>query len=242
MAKKSVRARSPAKNKKKSPANINSRTPASLKRNHSFPIVGIGASAGGLEAFKTLAENAPDVIFRVDRNLRFIFVNRRMSEFTGIPKEEVHGKTLLELGLPRDICNHLGKQAREVFDHRTPNEFEFNFNGPEGVRWFQARIVPEFDIHGDVETVLGITHDITGLKRAEVAYREERAFRDSIERSLRIGIAAVDLEGRQSYVNPSFCEMVDWSKEELEGANPPFVYWPPEEMENITQAFQQVLR
>jgi len=240
MVKKSVRARSPVKNEKKSPTNKNSKTYASLKRNQSFPVVGIGGSSGGFEAFKTLAENAPDVIFRVDRNLRFVFVNRKVSEFTGIPNEQFFGKTLLELGLPKDFSIYLGKQAQEVFDRQILSEFEFSFSGPEGPRWFHARIVPEFDIHGDVETVLGIAHDISDLKRAELSYREERAFRDSIMSSLRIGITAVDLEGRQSYVNPSFCEMVGWSEEELEGAKPPFVYWPPEEMENITKAFQQV--
>ena len=241
MAKKRGGAKSPVKRKKRPSTKKNRRSEEQLKQKRSLSISGTGASAGGLEVFKTLAENAPDVIFRVDRNLRFVFVNKKISELTGIPKEQFYGKTLLDLGLPKDICIYLGKKAQEVFDSQTPHEFEFNFNGPEGLRWFHARIAPEFDIHGHVETVLGIAHDITDLKRAELAYREERAFRDSITSSLHIGIAAVDLEGRQSYVNPSFCEMVGWSEEELEGAKPPFVYWSPEEMENITQAFQQVL-
>jgi PAS domain S-box-containing protein len=241
MVKKSARVRSPVKNKKRSSSNKNRKSEEQLKQNQSFLTAGIGASTGGLEAFKTLAENAPDVIFRVDRNLRFIFVNKKISDLTGIPKEQFYGKTLLDLGLQRDICIYLGKKAQEVFDSQTHTEFEFSFSTPEGLQWFHARIVPEFDIHGDIQTVLGIAHDITDLKRTELAYKEERAFRDSMMSSLRIGIAAVDLEGRQSYVNRSFCEIVGWSKEELEGAKPPFVYWPPEEIENINQAFQQVL-
>jgi PAS domain S-box-containing protein len=241
MAKKSARVRSPVKNKKTFSSNKNRKSEEQFKQNQSFLTAGIGTSTGGLEAFKTLAENAPDVIFRVDRNLRFIFVNKKIFDLTGIPKEQFYGKTLLDLGLPKDLCNYLGKRAQEVFDHRTLNEFEFSFNGSEGLRWFHARIIPEFNIHGNVETVLGIAHDVTDLKKTELAYREERAFRDSIERSIRIGITAVDLEGRQSYVNPSFCQMVGWSEEELEGAKPPFVYWPPEEMEKITHAFQLVV-
>jgi PAS domain S-box-containing protein len=241
MAKKSVRAKLPVKNKKKSSIKKNPKQEDQLKRSQSFSMVDMENSADGPEVFKTLAENAPDVIFRVDHNLRFVFVNKKISELTGIPKEQFYGKTLLDLGLPKDICIYLGKQAQEVFDHRTLNEFEFSFNGPEGLRWFHARIVPEFDNRGNVETALGIAHEITDLKRAELAYREERAFRDSIMSSLRIGIAAVDLEGRQSYVNPSFCKMVGWSEEELEGVKPPFVYWPPEEIGNITRAFQQIM-
>jgi len=241
MAKKSVRPKSSLKNKKKSPISKNQKPNERVKQNQSFPIVGIDASAAVLEGFKTLAENAPDVIFRVDRNLRFVFVNPKISDLTGIPKEKFYGRTLLDLGLPDDLCVYLGKQAQEVFDHQALSEFEFTFNGPEGLRWFHARMVPEFDIEGNTETALGIAHEITDLKRAELACREERAFRDSITSSLRIGIAAVDMKGRQIYVNPSFCQMVGWSEEELEGAKPPFVYWPPEEMQNITQAFHQVL-
>lgn len=241
MVKKSVRAGPPAKKKRNPPSDKNSKTGPPFKRKQAFPIVGIQASLSGFEAFKTLAENAPDVIYRVDRNLRFVFVNRKVSEFTGIPSEQFFGKTLLGLGLPKDFSFFWGKKVREIFKTKESKEFEFTFDGPEGSRWFHSRIVPEFDHQGNMETVLGIAHEITDLKRAELDYKEERAFRDSITSSLRIGIAAVDPEGRQSYVNPAFCRMVGWSEEELEGAKPPFVYWPPEEMGNIMKVFQQVL-
>jgi PAS domain S-box-containing protein len=241
MAKKSVRARLPVKNKDTPAVSKNQKTQEQLKQSQSLPVVGIGASAGGLESFKRLAENAPDVIFRVDRNLRFIFVNKKISDLTGIPMEQFYGKTLLELGLPKDVCIYLGQKTQEVFDHHTLSEFEFTFNGPRGLRWFHARIVPEFDIHGEVETVLGIAHDVTNLKQAEHAYREEYALRKSIEESLMVGIAAVDREGRQTYVNPSFCKMVGWSKEELLGAKPPFVYWPSEETKSIQESFKAIL-
>lgn len=69
----------------------------------------------------------------------------------------------------------------------------------------------------------------------------EHSFRRSIEDSILSGIAAVDLEGRQTYVNRAFCKMVGWSEDELVGAKPPFVYWPPEERENIKNAFQATL-
>jgi PAS domain S-box-containing protein len=73
------------------------------------------------------------------------------------------------------------------------------------------------------------------------AAEEEYAFRQAIEDSIISGIAAVDEEGRQTYANPALCKMVGWSREELLGKKPPFPYWPPEEMENITKAFQKVM-
>lgn len=66
----------------------------------------------------------------------------------------------------------------------------------------------------------------------------EARFRTAIEQCIPLGLAAVDMEGRQVYVNPSFCEMTGWSEEELIGESPPFRYWPEDEIENIQRAFR----
>ena len=65
-------------------------------------------------------------------------------------------------------------------------------------------------------------------RQAAERLKVEQVFRQAIENSVPSGIAAVDLEGRQTYVNPAFCAMVGWNPQELVGARPPFVYWPPD--------------
>ncbi|MBC8096626.1 MAG: PAS domain S-box protein, partial [Akkermansiaceae bacterium] len=77
-------------------------------------------------------------------------------------------------------------------------------------------------------------------KQAEKKLWEEHAFRHAIENSIPSGIAVVNLEGRQTYVNPAFCEMVGWSETELIGARPPFVYWPREDLDLITNLLTEV--
>jgi PAS domain S-box-containing protein len=79
-------------------------------------------------------------------------------------------------------------------------------------------------------------------RRSEERLKVEHRFREAIENSVPSGIAAVDLEGRQTYVNPAFCSMVGWPEAELVGARPPFVYWPPEEIDSITNALEQVVQ
>ena len=79
-------------------------------------------------------------------------------------------------------------------------------------------------------------------RRSEDKLKVEFAFRRAIENSIPSGIAAVDLEGRQTYVNPAFCELVGWKEEELVGAKPPFVYWPPEDTEAITEALGKIIQ
>ena len=78
-------------------------------------------------------------------------------------------------------------------------------------------------------------------KLAEKKLWEEHAFRQAIENSVPSGIAVVNLDGRQTYVNPAFCEMVGWNEAELVGAKPPFAYWPPEDLDTITAALAQVI-
>jgi len=77
---------------------------------------------------------------------------------------------------------------------------------------------------------------------SEEDLKVEQIFRAAIENSVPAGITAVDLEGRQTYVNPAFSAMVGWSETELLGQRPPFVYWPPEEIETITEALGKVVQ
>src|SRR5690606_37574553 len=49
-------------------------------------------------------------------------------------------------------------------------------------------------------------------KQAEKKLWEGHAFRHATENSMPSGIAVVTREGRQTYVNPAFCEMVGWSE------------------------------
>ena len=68
---------------------------------------------------------------------------------------------------------------------------------------------------------------------AEYALRSEHAFRKAMEDSLTIGMRAQDMEGRITYVNPAFCQMVGFSEAELLDTIPPLPFWPPEEMDRI---------
>lgn len=64
--------------------------------------------------------------------------------------------------------------------------------------------------------------------RAEQDLADALAFRKAMEDSLVTGLRARDLQGRTTYVNPAFCEMVGFSAEELLGRGVPAPYWPPE--------------
>ena len=67
-------------------------------------------------------------------------------------------------------------------------------------------------------------------RHAQQVLQAETNFRRAMEDSVQTGMRALDLQGRITYVNASFCQMTGWSEQELLGQTPPFSFWPPEEI------------
>ncbi|MDP3701045.1 MAG: PAS domain S-box protein [Hylemonella sp.] len=79
-----------------------------------------------------------------------------------------------------------------------------------------------------VSILLLLGKDMRRRLKAESDLADALAFRKAMEDSLVTGLRARDLEGRISYVNPAFCQMVGFSAEELMGQSANAPYWPPE--------------
>ncbi|MET3913616.1 two-component system sensor histidine kinase DctS [Variovorax sp. OAS795] len=76
-----------------------------------------------------------------------------------------------------------------------------------------------------------LARDTRRRLRAERDLADALAFRKAMEDSVITGLRARDLQGRITYVNPAFCEMVGFSPEELmAGSGEPIEapYWPTE--------------
>lgn len=94
---------------------------------------------------------------------------------------------------------------------------------------------------GLLASLMALWRDVNRRLAAEGALRQQVAFQTAMENSLVTGLRARDLEGRVTYVNPAFCEMVGMPAEELLGKVPPMAYWAPEAMAEYQQRFNQVL-
>lgn len=112
----------------------------------------------------------------------------------------------------------------------------------DGLHYKVVSKFPIIDYDGRVALVGGIAVDITDFTKAKEQLETESALRRAIENSMPGGVLAVDLKGRLTYVNPAFCKMVGWTREELVDATPPFIYWAPEELQSIQDAFARTLR
>ena len=77
--------------------------------------------------------------------------------------------------------------------------------------------------------------DIRRRQRAEMDVAEALAFRKAMEDSLVTGLRARDMQGRITYVNPAFCDMVGLTAEQLVGTGLPAPWWPPELVDEYQQ-------
>ncbi|WP_293779949.1 ATP-binding protein [uncultured Oxalicibacterium sp.] len=90
-------------------------------------------------------------------------------------------------------------------------------------------------------SLIALWRDINRRNAAESALREQVSFRMAMENSLITGLRARDLDGRVTYVNPAFCEMVGMPAEQIVGKYPPMLYWAPEAMNEYQRRFAQVV-
>ena len=79
-----------------------------------------------------------------------------------------------------------------------------------------------------VTVLVMLGKDMRRRLRAEHDLADALAFRKAMEDSLLTGLRARDLQGRITYVNPAFCDMVGFAPDELLGHATPAPYWPPE--------------
>lgn len=73
------------------------------------------------------------------------------------------------------------------------------------------------------------------------AFQNEISIIKSYYEFIPTGIAIADEDGKQVYVNLAFCKMLGWDEEDLLGKQAPYVYWCSAEIENINNAFSQIL-
>jgi len=91
-----------------------------------------------------------------------------------------------------------------------------------------------------VSVLVLLAKDMRRRFKAEHDLADALAFRKAMEDSLVTGLRARDLQGRITYVNPAFCQMVGFPEEELLGHSIPAPYWPPEFVDEYQQ--RQMIR
>lgn len=163
-----------------------------------------------------------DAVIAADTDKRIKFMNPAAEALTGWPQAEAAGR---ELSQVFKIVNE-GTGAR-ASTSVTKALREGTAVGPSASVTLATRdgrevpieesASPIHDEQGNITGVVLIFRDITERKQAEVQLREsEEKYRALIER-MNEGLLQVDNDDVIQFVNPCFCEMVGYSRDELLG-------------------------
>lgn len=151
-------------------------------------------------SFFALAENAPDIICRFDKNYYHLYVNPAIEKITGTPTSAFIGKATYEVGMAPEFAQFWTEQIEYVFNTQKPHMFEFDFPSSEGTKYFQSSVVPEFDENGNMVTVLSISRDITIIRQQE---KEKDAFLAMITHELKTPITSAKLLAQMLQKSPT---------------------------------------
>jgi len=131
------------------------------------------------ERYRTLVENASDIVFRTDDTGHFTFVNPAVIRITGYEEEEIIGKhypTLIRPDMRDEAMKFFGRQFVKGIKN-TYSEYPILTKAGDEL-WFgqNTQLIVE---DGHVIGFQVVSRDITDLKRIEKALREsENRYRD----------------------------------------------------------------
>ena len=117
------------------------------------------------EKFRALAENSPDIISRLDKELRYKYINHG-SNTLELSSENLIGKRLEDVAPLNGITKIWAESAKKVLKTGEIQEMEFNFPSIHGLKVFHSYVVPEYD-DGEIESLLVVSHDVTQRKQLE---------------------------------------------------------------------------
>lgn len=120
------------------------------------------------ERWRSVVENAPDIIFTVDREGQILSINHPPA---GLSPEQAVGTNALDYVAPehRQITQ---RAIERVFETGEPDRFEISARGAHDIlSWYATRLGP-IKREGRVTAVVMITRDITRRKRAEETLRQ----------------------------------------------------------------------
>ncbi len=137
-----------------------------------------------IEQRETVLAGISDAFSALDSEFRYTFVNDKVAELAGVPKEKILGRVIWEI-FPDAVNGEFYEQCQQVMKTRQPAHKDF-FYAPWG-RWLDTRIYPSQD------GIVIFRADITDQKKKEALAREREAkLRESQER-LQLATEAADI-------------------------------------------------
>ncbi|MFA6240187.1 MAG: PAS domain S-box protein [Candidatus Hydrogenedentales bacterium] len=169
--------------------------------------------------YRELVQNASSIILRIDREGRITFFNEFAQSFFGYSADEILGQYAVGTIVP--LTDRGGRDLPKMVDDLLVRPEHYANNENENVRkngervWIAWTNTAVRDVHGDIQEILCVGNDVSERKRAE---DELRKLSRAVEQS-PASIVITNAKGDIEYVNPKFCEVTGYAREEALGHN-----------------------
>lgn len=172
-----------------------------------------------LHFLQSVMDNVPCPLFIKDTNLVFRACNMAFERMAGMVKEQVIGRSVLELFAPQ-VGEALRSHELKLLCDREAQSYELAVARQDGYAQemlFHETVYRRGD--GELAGLVGVAFDITDRKIAERALVESEKYINLLLNSIQVGVAVVDAEtSRFIDVNDQAVRMFGMPREEVVGS------------------------
>jgi PAS domain S-box-containing protein len=172
------------------------------------PEAQLASARAEADRYRALVDHLREVVFQIDRQGHWSFLNPAWTRLTGHSVEESLGKPFLDALHPADNPRYLNMLTYAVDTGQEAFEGEFRIPTKDGeVRWVETYQRIALDEAGVVIGVSGTFNEITERKHGEIVLRMATSRLRALIENMQAGIL-VETEGRRiALLNETFCEM-----------------------------------
>ncbi|MBU0610047.1 MAG: PAS domain S-box protein, partial [Armatimonadetes bacterium] len=157
-----------------------------------------------------LFDRAPDGMWEVGRDRVITQANEALCELAGVPSDAIIGQQCCDI-LRTPLCGTERCPVHQAEHGQPPQQCETAVTRPDGR---QALCVihsrPTHTPSGDLAGLIQSFRNVTEQRKAEARFQ-------ALVETTGDGVTVVDPEGRITYANEAFCEMLGYTEEELLG-------------------------
>lgn len=168
--------------------------------------------------YQDLIESSSDIIYRINTDGIFTYVNPTAIKLSGYTSEELLSMSFTDLVAPKYKQRVINFYKFQLENNIETTYIEFPIQIKDGSEiWLGQNVEPSgYNLNG-VLIFNATARDITDRKRLEKALlRSEEKYRSIIE-NMELGLMEVDPEGVIIKAYPKFCKLSGYKAEELEG-------------------------
>lgn len=119
--------------------------------------------------YRSLVESTDDSIYLIDRDYRYLFINKRHLSRLGVKEEDIIGRTYGEFHSPQETRIFIEKVNSVL---KTRDSIQHEHRSERDGRYFLRTLSPVKDHEGNVIAVSVISKNITDIKRMEDEFRK----------------------------------------------------------------------